>query len=228
MEINNKYIFHIHTYRCGHASNESDEAYVRKAIELGAESITFTDHTPFPGDTFTGRMKYCQLDEYLLSLSDLKQKYAGAIDVHIGLEVEYMPSFRDYYKELKENDNIELMILGQHHYEISKGIYSFMEKPEQEYVGLVEAMLEGLDMGVFDVVAHPDRAFKKETVWSERMSIYSRKLIEAAGDSIYLEKNYSSMRKKGIYREEFWKLVNPNTQIIYGCDAHSTEEMIIT
>ena len=53
------------------------------------------------------------------------------------------------------------MILGQHHYEISKGIYSFMEKPEQEYVGLVEAMLEGLDMGVFDVVAHPDRAFKK-------------------------------------------------------------------
>ena len=189
MEINNKYIFHIHTYRCGHASSESDEAYVKKAIELGAESITFTDHTPFPGDTFTGRMKYCQLDEYLLSLSDLKQKYAGAIDVHIGLEVEYMPSFRDYYKELKENGNIELMILGQHHYEISKGIYSFMEKPEQEYVGLVEAMLEGLDMGVFDVVAHPDRAFKKETVWSERMSIYSRKLIEAAGDSIYLEKN---------------------------------------
>ena len=107
MEINNKYIFHIHTYRCGHASSESDEAYVKKAIELGAESITFTDHTPFPGDTFTGRMKYCQLDEYLLSLSDLKQKYAGAIDVHIGLEVEYMPSFRDYYKELKENDNID-------------------------------------------------------------------------------------------------------------------------
>ena len=57
MEINNKYIFHIHTYRCGHASNESDEAYVRKAIELGAESITFTDHTPFPGDTYRFRSR---------------------------------------------------------------------------------------------------------------------------------------------------------------------------
>ena len=42
-----------------------------------------------------------------------------------------------------------------------------------------------------------------------------------------MEKNYSSMRKKGIYREEFWKLVNHNSSIIYGCDAHSTNEMII-
>ena len=46
-----------------------------------------------------------------------------------------------------------------------------------------------------------DRAFKKETVWSERMSIYSRKLIEAAGEYIFGKKY--PMGKKKVYREEF-------------------------
>ncbi|MBQ2577396.1 MAG: PHP domain-containing protein [Lachnospiraceae bacterium] len=44
-------IFHVHTFRCGHAAEVEDEAYVKKAIELGADKITFTDHAPFPGRT---------------------------------------------------------------------------------------------------------------------------------------------------------------------------------
>ena len=44
----NKTAFHVHTYRCGHAENISDETYVKKAIELGVKSIWFTDHAPFP------------------------------------------------------------------------------------------------------------------------------------------------------------------------------------
>lgn len=46
--MDNNYIFHVHTYRCGHASDETDEDYVKRAVELGADSITFTDHAPFP------------------------------------------------------------------------------------------------------------------------------------------------------------------------------------
>ncbi len=42
-------VFHVHTSRCRHASDENDESYVRKALELGAEAIAFTDHAPFPG-----------------------------------------------------------------------------------------------------------------------------------------------------------------------------------
>ena len=32
----NKTAFHVHTYRCGHAEHIPDEAYVKKAIELGS------------------------------------------------------------------------------------------------------------------------------------------------------------------------------------------------
>jgi histidinol-phosphatase (PHP family) len=53
----------VHTYRCGHAENVSDEEYIKKAISLGASGIWFTDHAPFPGDPFGNRMKYSELDE---------------------------------------------------------------------------------------------------------------------------------------------------------------------
>lgn len=52
------YIFYVHTWRCGHASNEPERAYIESAIELKAKSIIFTDHAPFPNDPFTGRMRY--------------------------------------------------------------------------------------------------------------------------------------------------------------------------
>ena len=61
-------IFHVHTWRCKHASDETDEQYIKTALSLGANKITFTDHTPFPGDTFKNRMELSQLSEYVQSL----------------------------------------------------------------------------------------------------------------------------------------------------------------
>lgn len=223
--MDNKYVFHVHTYRCGHATNETDEDYIKSAVILGADSITFTDHAPFPGDPFTGRMKYSQLKEYVSSLTELKSIYEGIIDVHIGLEIEYLPSYKSYYEELKANEDIELMIIGQHHYEVSKGVYSFMSDIKYEYIGLFNAMIEGVNTGLFDVVAHPDRAFRKESIWTKEMAEYSNKLIAAVGDKILLEKNFSSMKKKGAYWEEFWDIVQDKVKLIYGCDAHSTKDM---
>ena len=95
------YLFHVHTWRCGHASDEQDEAYIRKAVAMGAKYIVFTDHVPFLGNPFTNRMPYEQLDSYLASLKYLKEKYRHKITVKTGLEIEYLPSFRDYYEELR-------------------------------------------------------------------------------------------------------------------------------
>lgn len=77
-------------------------------------------------------MNYSQLDEYISSLKFLKDKYDGRIEVHIGLEIEYLPSYWSYYEELRANKDIEIMMLGQHHYEVSKGIYSYMLDEKQQ------------------------------------------------------------------------------------------------
>lgn len=223
------YVFHVHTKRCGHASDESDEEYIKKAIALGASTIVFTDHAPFPENPFNSRMAFSELNSYIYSLENLKKAYRGQISVHIGLEIEYLPSFISYYEALREDNRIELLVLGQHHYEISSKMYSFMlHDKTNEYVGLAQAMLEGIKTGLFDVVAHPDRIFRREKIWTPDMNQLSLDIISAAlSKNMYLEKNYSSMQKTRHYRQDFWKLIPENTKIVYGCDAHTTNDVVL-
>lgn len=230
IDLGEKYVFHVHTKRCGHASDEPDELYIKRAVEMGAESITFTDHAPFPNDPFNGRMKYSQLEEYIASLKQLKEKYNGIIDVHIGLEIEYIPSYWSYYEKLRANKDLEILLLGQHHYELSSGVYSFnTTSPDNEYVGICKAINEGICTGLFDAVAHPDRAFRMERNWDKGMAAFSNKIIDnAMKHSVKLEKNYCSMKKEGLYWKDFWNMLTDESNVIYGCDAHSVDSLILT
>ena len=228
--------FHIHTFRCKHAGDEDDELYIRKAIELGAKRIIFTDHAPFPGNPFGNRMDYDQLQEYITTLERLKEKYRKHTSVQIGLEIEYLPSFKDYYYELAEK--LDWLILGQHMYEYSPGVYSFNDtkevKDQVEYIGLCEAMIEGMKTGLFRVVAHPDRAFRRRKEWDNSIEKISRKLIDTAiKTGTVFEKNVSSLRRKHQYWKEFWNLLDEmlledeskKAFWIKGLDAHSVEEL---
>lgn len=219
-------IFHVHTWRCGHTDNEPDEAYIEAAIAAGARRIVFTDHAPFPGDQFKNRMQMEQLPEYISSLHALKHSYADRIEVLIGLEVEYLPSFSDYIQELANRSDLDLLVLGQHFYEEAPGVYSYEKKHwPTHYIGLCEAIAQGIRTGLFSVVAHLDRSFRnnKNFTLSERWAALS--MIEALNETdhaIYLEKNYSSTLKKNYFRPEFWELVPKNVPILYGLDAHDT------
>ena len=230
--------FHIHTYRCKHASEEDDELYIRKAIELGVKRIIFTDHAPFPGNPFGNRMDYEQLPEYISTFNRLKEKYKKRIVVQIGLEIEYLPSYRDYYYDLAEMKELQWLILGQHMYEYEPGVYSFNDteevKNQTEYIGLCDAMIEGMKTGLFRVVAHPDRAFRRRKIWDDSMAEISRRLIDTAIETgTVLEKNVSSLRRNHQYWPEFWELLDEilsedKTKKVFwikGLDAHSVEEM---
>lgn len=222
-------IFHVHTYRCHHAEKIPDEAYICRAIEHEADSITFTDHAPFPGDPFTNRMLYSEFPEYISTLKELKEKYKDRINLKIGLEIEFLPSFMEYYKELHQNKDIDILMLGQHFYEINPGEYSFRYRllPEQEYSGCLNALIEGMNTGIFQVAAHPDRAFRNmEHHWNERCVQISKEVIATAlKNNVVLEQNISSMWMSYYYREEFWKLLDPASKVIVGIDAHSIEDM---
>lgn len=237
-EVCNDSTFHIHTFRCKHAGDEDDELYIRKAIELGAKRIIFTDHAPFPGNPFGNRMDYEQLPEYISTFKRLKEKHRKRISVQIGLEIEYLPSFKDYYFELAEKRELEWLILGQHMFEYEPGVYSFNDtkevKIQTEYIGLCEAMIEGMKTGLFRVVAHPDRAFRRRKEWDNSMEEISRKLIDTAIETgTVFEKNVSSLRRKHQYWPEFWNLLDEilsedemkKAFWVKGFDAHSVEEL---
>lgn len=221
------YIFHVHTKRCRHASKDNDEAYIKKAMKLGAASIMFTDHAPFPENPFTNRMLDTELPEYVRSLKFLKEKYRGKISIHIGLEIEYLPSYVGYYKELKENPDIELLMLGQHHYEIAPGYYNFQQKDKlnvKTYAGLMKAQIEGVRSGFFQVIAHPDRCICRYTDgWNGQIETDCRMLLsEVQKHHVILEQN-----RKSICRE-FWKMVPGDVYFLKGCDAHAVNELYLS
>jgi histidinol-phosphatase (PHP family) len=223
-----KYIFHVHTCRCGHASPDPDEMYIKKAIELGADSITFTDHAPFPGDPFDHRMRYGELKGYISSLNSLKNQYRDVIDVRIGLEIEYLPAFESYYDTLKKHPDIDILMLGQHHFELPDGTWSFSKKMErgENFIGLMDSQIQGVKSGSFDVIAHPDRCFRFIEEWNADMDLFSRDLIlECARHNVMLEKNLESMKTDYMYWPEFWNLVPGGQKVIIGCDAHAVEEI---
>lgn len=224
-----KELFHIHTYRCKHAENVTDEAYMMKAIELGAERIVFTDHAPFPGNPFGNRMDFDELNGYVCEIKKLKDRYKDKIEILCGLEVEYLPSYDEYIKSLKKSGDFDLLVLGQHIYELPGNMqkWSFMlEDKSKEHIYLAEATVAGINTGYFDVVAHPDRVFRRVKEWSDECRSYAIGIIESAQKmNVYLEKNFSSMQRKRQYRKGFWDNVTKAEMIVYGIDAHSIDEM---
>ena len=223
--MDDRRIFHVHTFRCKHAEMISDEEYVRQAFNLGATEITFTDHAPFPNDPFGNRMDMEQLPEYMSTLSDLKRKYAGRIDVRIGLEVEYLPSFRNYYEYLKGLPEMDLLILGQHFYKAQDGQWSFqLSDKTEEWKYCLEAQQEGSQTGLFSVIAHPDRLFRRSKQWTDEMQDQTSGFIKELDSAVSLEINIASKRRKQI-REEFWNLAPDSQKRIIGIDAHSIREL---
>lgn len=227
MDIKKNDLFHVHTYRCGHAENVPDEEYIKKAISIGATGIWFTDHAPFPEDPFGNRMRYAELDEYIETLSILKNKYADKLDVHVGLEIEYFPTYdkKGYYKYLSEKDNIDILLLGQHMAETTPGHYTFGWNKEKlisdEYIALGNALIQGIRSRYFNAVAHPDRIFRRQKKWSEDAEKLSKLIIQTAQQmNIPLEINEESKRQKYHYWNEFWILA-AEIQCINGLDAHS-------
>lgn len=232
IELTGKSIFHVHTFRCKHAENIGDEAYIKKAVELGADQIWFTDHAPFPGDPFGGRMDMRELPEYIDTLTRLKEKYADKIEVHIGLEAEYFPAFEAHYTSLRATKGIEAIILGQHMFALPDGGYSFSLSPEEkkrgEHIGSGDAIVLGIKSGYFDAVAHPDRIFRRCKEWTGEMEVIAGRIIEAAvAHKIPLEYNLRSVARKRELWEEFWNKVPEGYPVVVGSDAHAIKELIL-
>lgn len=222
----NKTIFHVHGPLCRHAGEEKEEAYVLKAIEMGAGKICFSDHSPFPDNPFRMRMLIEEFPIYLSYLRELKVKYAGEIDIRIGVEAEYIPSFQSHYEMLKEE--LDFLLLGQHFSLLPDGSYTFQSREKiAEPRELADGMIQGMESGYFSVVAHPDQIFRRRKTWGEEEQQIANEIKECAvRTGVILEKNISNMqgkKKKRVYRPEFWEDFNGRT--IYGVDAHSTLEL---
>ena len=101
---------HSHTEFCPHGSGDDVELMIQKAIKLGFQEYSITEHAPLPkqfAQRYAGQktglteaaMAAGDLDAYFEKANRMKAKYADQIKIRIGFEVDYLPDFTDWTRE---------------------------------------------------------------------------------------------------------------------------------
>ncbi len=196
--------FHTHTKRCGHAEG-SEEDYVKSALACGMSQLGFSDHGPFPDVDFGKRMLFGELGDYLETIEGLREEYGSelvrgkGLVIWKGLEIEYLPRYRDYYEELLTKRGVDYLLLGEHFYMGAGGECVFMhDQPPstEQYLCYARAVAEGVRTGLFQAVAHPDMYMRHPFPWDDNCARAADMIIDAAAAvGAVLEYNVSWLRR---------------------------------
>ena len=223
------YNYHSQTVRCNHATG-SEEDYIKTAIGVGIRYMGFSDHAPFKfpdGYESFYRVPEALGQDYISVLRDLREKYKNKIDLKIGFEMEYYPSYFETMLKRVIDLGAEYLILGQHflNEEHPNGIASSGAKTEENLKQYAELVVDGIETGYFTYVCHPDLiAFEGDDAIYEREM---RKICLASKEyNVPLEINFLGIRNNRHYpHEKFWKTVGETgAPVTFGMDAHATAE----
>ena len=228
--------YHTHTYRCNHAQG-TEEEYVISALERGMDVLGFSDHTPYPDDNH-GRMAYADLPVHFAEVDRLKRKYASRLIIRKGLEIEYLPRYRDFYEELLAVRKLDYLLLGEHFYPCGNEAPLLMDaKSTEENILYAKSIREALKTGYFLMLAHPDLFAMNPFAWDENCERASDIILDAAVETdTVLEYNANGYRrgihpypdgKRYMYpHPRFWeKAVGSGIRVIIGADAHEPSQV---
>ncbi len=222
------YNYHTHTYRCSHASGTAEE-YILRAIEGGIKHMGFSEHAPFifpDGNEQYYRLPVAQIGDYFGELYELRERYADRLDIKIGFEMEYYPTYFKDMLELTRKSGAEYLILGQHHvydYPLLTSCMNPTDDPKM-LLSYVNSTIEAMKTGVFSYVAHPDILnFTGDATLYRRHML---RLCEAAAQlDVPLEINFLGIRDDRNYpATRFWRLVGKTSApVTFGFDAHDVQ-----
>lgn len=237
------YNYHTHTKRCRHAYRE-DEEYVLKAIEGGYKDLGFSDHIFFPGIKHLGmRGEFKELEEYIYSIQNLKEKYKDKINIYLGFEAEYMEKYDDYYKDLYIKYGFDYLILGQHCVYTNDNVPKFYKRKRGSIENIeqyVRDLILGMSRGYFSYVAHPDYYIGGFYSLKDGKYIkYAKMICEASLKyDVPLEINLAGIEyQKLVFDNEdyicsypyygFWKIVGEyGCKVVIGVDAHMPDDLL--
>lgn len=233
--------YHTHTKRCGHATG-SDEDYITSAIGNQISILGFSDHIMLPGFSEPKiRGEYSLLDDYLDSISELKDKYKEKIDILTGFEAESFPLYFRYYKQLLDQNMIDYLILGNHNImdDNKKLIWDFKKiDSASRLYKYRDLAIDALQTGMFSIFAHPDYFMWSIKEFDSDCKKVSKDLIDACIKyDIPLEVNVGGIRngkeqigksfRYGYPSIEFFKIAaKKKAKCILGIDAHNPSNLL--
>jgi histidinol-phosphatase (PHP family) len=152
---------HIHTPYCPHGTKDPLSAYVERAMELGFQEISFTEHAPLPkgfvdpSPTEDSAMDMDQLEGYLQEVEAIKREYHKRIKVNAGLEVDFIEGFevetRNFLNEF--GPRLDDSILSVHFLKLDNR-YDCLDYSPDVFQGMIEryGSVEALYLNYFSVL----------------------------------------------------------------------------
>lgn len=230
-----KFNYHTHTKRCHHAYGE-DEEYVISAIKNGYRQIGFSDHAPLLRPEFhtRNRMHKDEFEDYISSITSLKEKYKDQIDIKLGVEAEAYPeAFADYDEFFKRLDYVILSIHGRDYIDCFKFAHHNSDEEILEYGRIAEKVLP---MRKWLYFAHPDYFLRNQTDFTEACVETTHRLCKLAVEhDIIFEFNVTGMYYKMVNFKQgdfffyphrlFWQIVAQYPiKVCLGLDAHDPDK----
>lgn len=222
--------YHMHTELCGHASGSILDN-INMAIKCGYDEIGFSEHAPLPLEAFNeedNKRLYAyenmSVDTFHKDYLNVLKNIKSDIKIHIGLESEYLESYKDFYINLFKE--VEYLILGVHFFEY-KGrlIDTYSEINKDTMYGYAQNISNALDTGMFKILAHPDLYLYDYKEFDDDAKKVADIICDAViRNNVLLEINCNG---KGKYpRDDFYEYIkNKNIKYIIGVDSHDPNRL---
>lgn len=226
------YESHSHTTLCHHAFGTTDE-YAEAAIVRNFKGLTFTCHCPLPdGFSANVRMAPEEFDEYVNRVYSTRDKFAGRLDVKLGLESDYYPGVEPWLEKLHTRVPLS-HVLGSIHYQVTDYRRLFYTGEIFSYQQLYyDHLALSAESGLFDTLSHPD-LIKNESPadWDfEKLRPFiERSLDRIAATGVAMELNTSGMQKAlpemNPSPSQLSLMYQRGIPVVIGADAHVPERV---
>lgn len=139
--MNNLTNYHTHTLFCD--GKAEPEAFVSAALERNFIALGFSAHAPAPKQeawTLTPE----SIPPYLAAVEELKQRYAGKIEIYSGMEVDYIPGYTGPSSPEIQNLGLDYTLGGVHIIELEEtGEYLTVDGPQKEFERILKLQFHG-------------------------------------------------------------------------------------
>ena len=239
--------FHSHCTFCDGRSHPED--FVKFAIANKFRAYGFSSHSPLPFETFWNMSKD-DLPEYITEINRLKDKYAGRLEIYLGLEIDYLNETYNASTACFQSMPLDYRISSVHFLPWAEGMLEknmlcidggyndFIKGIKEHYGGSVRRLTEhffrsSMDMvhaEGFDIVGHVDKIYMNASRHPcfDRMARWYRKpflelLDFIAEKGLIVEINSKNKRKKGEtypHITAFGELKKRNIPVMVNSDCH--------
>ncbi|MBS4013867.1 MAG: histidinol-phosphatase [Bacteroidetes bacterium] len=237
-----KYNFHSHSEFCD--GKEKLEDYINAAISKGFKAFGFSPHSPLPFEN-EWSIKEENLDSYIKTAQELKNKYKGKIDIYTGIELDYIPGYSDDFEKITKNGRFDYRIGSVHLVRIKNSPETWFIDGKEEFffTGIdkhfggdvkkaVEAFymqtIEMLQTQKFDIIGHFDKVkmHNKERLFSTKENWY-KNLVNITLQEIKKQNRIVELNTRGVYTGKSNEYF-PSEEILYECKKLEIPLMIST